>query len=81
MEKVRILIVEEKMKSNSTDQDKPLKGFDKKRRTFLKKLLISSAYATPTILTISMRNLEAKKRRPSRKERKEKKKIKATNVN
>ncbi len=68
------MIRKEKMKSNSNDQDKPLEGFDKKRRTFLKKLLISSAYATPAILTISMRNLEAKKRRPTRKERKEKKK-------
>jgi len=29
---------------NSTDRDELLKGFDNKRRNFLKKLLISSAY-------------------------------------
>jgi len=33
--------------SNSTDQDELLKGFDKKRRSFLKKLLISTAYSKP----------------------------------
>ncbi len=51
---------------NSTDRDELLKGFDKKRRSFLKKLLISAAYVTPAILTLSMRNLEAEVRRPTR---------------
>ena len=58
---------------NSTDHDELLKGFDKKRRDFLKKLLISTAYVTPAILTLSMRDLEAKKKKPTRKERKRKK--------
>ena len=35
-------------------------GLDEKRRRFLKKLLISAAYVTPVILTLSMKNLEAK---------------------
>lgn len=35
-------------------------GLDEKRRNFLKKLLISAAYVTPVILTLSMKNLEAK---------------------
>ncbi len=54
---------------NSTEQNELLKGFDKKRRTFLKKLLISAAYVTPAILTLSMRDLEAKKKRPTRRRR------------
>ncbi|MCR4290604.1 MAG: hypothetical protein NUV86_10145 [Candidatus Scalindua sp.] len=54
---------------NSTDQDELLKGFDKKRRDFLKKLLISTAYVTPTILTLSMRDLEAMKKKPTRRKR------------
>ncbi len=52
--------------SNSTEQNELLKSFDKKRRTFLKKLLISTAYVTPAILTLSMRDLEAKRKRPTR---------------
>ncbi len=51
---------------NSTEQNELLKSFDKKRRTFLKKLLISTAYVTPAILTLSMRDLEAKRKRPTR---------------
>ncbi len=54
---------------NSTEQNELLKGFDKKRRTFLKKLLISAAYTTPAKLTLSMRDLEAKRKRPTRKRR------------
>ena len=51
---------------NSAERNELLKGFDKKRRSFLKKLLISAAYVTPAILTLSMRDLEAKKKRPTR---------------
>ena len=45
-----------------SDKEELLKEFDKKRRDFLKKLLISAAYVTPAILTLSMRDLEAKKK-------------------
>ncbi len=55
---------------NSTERNELLKGFDKKRRTFLKKLLVSAAYVTPAILTLSMRDLEAKRRRPTRRKKK-----------
>jgi hypothetical protein len=57
---------------NSTDQDELLKGFDKKRRDFLKKLLISAAYVTPAILSFSIGDLEARgrRRRPTRKKKK-----------
>ena len=51
---------------NSTERNELLKSFDKKRRTFLKKLLISTAYVTPAILTLSMRDLEARRKRPTR---------------
>ncbi|KHE91867.1 MAG: hypothetical protein K8F52_16855 [Candidatus Scalindua rubra] len=54
---------------DSTDHDEILKGFDKKRRNFLKKLLISTAYVTPAILTLSIRDLEAKKKKPTRRKR------------
>lgn len=54
---------------NSTDENELLKSFDKKRRSFLKKLLISAAYVTPAILTLSLRDLEAKKKRPTRRKR------------
>jgi len=63
--------------SNSADQDELLKGFDKKRRTFLKKLLISTAYVTPAILSFSIADIEAgrkKRRRPTRNEKKKKSK-------
>lgn len=64
--------------SNPTDSDELLSGFDERRRTFLKKLLITTAYVTPAILTFSMRDLEARKRRtrPTRNEKKKKKKMK-----
>lgn len=55
---------------DSTDQNELLKGFDKKRRSFLKKLLISAAYVTPAILTLSMRDLEARRKKPTRKKKK-----------
>ncbi len=51
---------------NSTERNELLKSFDEKRRTFLKKLLISAAYVTPAILTLSMRDLEARRKRPTR---------------
>ena len=58
---------------NSTDRDELLKGFDKKRRNFLKKLLISAAYVTPAILSFSVGNLEARgRRRPTRRTRRRK---------
>ncbi len=56
-------------KLSSDERNELLRGFDKKRRSFLKKLLISAAYVTPAILTLSMRDLEAKKKRPSRRKR------------
>ncbi len=62
------------MKSNSTDRDELdelLNGFDKKRRTYLKKLIKTSAYVTPTIMTLSMKSLEAGKK-PTRKNKKRK---------
>ncbi len=56
---------------NSAEQNELLKGFDKKRRNFLKKLLISSAYVTPAILTFSIGDLEARARKlPTRKNKK-----------
>lgn len=67
------------MKSDSTDRDeldKLLNGFDKKRRTFLKKLIKTSAYVTPAIMTLSMKSLEASNKKPSRQKR-----IKSVNVN
>ena len=51
---------------NSAERNELLKGFDKNEGSFLKKLLISAAYVTPAILTLSMRDLEAKKKRPTR---------------
>lgn len=64
---------------NPTDRDDLLKGFDKKRRDFLKKLLISTAYVTPAILSFSIADLEAgrtKRKRPTRRERNKKRKKK-----
>ena len=62
-------------RSNPTDSDELLSGFDERRRNFLKKLLITTAYVTPAILTFSMRDLEARRRRkkPTRKAKKKKK--------
>ncbi len=54
-----------------TNQDELLKGFDKKRRSFLKKLLITTAYVTPAILSFSIGDLEARaKKLPTRKNKK-----------
>jgi len=66
------------VRSNPTDSDELLSGFDERRRSFLKKLLITTAYVTPAILTLSMRDLEARRRRkkPTRKAKKKKKKSK-----
>ena len=60
---------------NLTDRDELLKGFDKKRRSFLKKLLISAAYVTPAILSFSIGDLEARARKlPTRKNKKRRRK-------
>ncbi len=54
-----------------TDRNALLKGFDKKRRSFLKKLLITTAYVTPAILSFSIGDLEARaKKLPTRKNKK-----------
>ncbi len=51
------------------------KDFDERRRSFLKKLLISAAYVTPAILSFSIRDSEARARKlPTRKNRKRKRK-------
>lgn len=65
-------------RSNPTDSEELLSGFDERRRAFLKKLLITTAYVTPAILTFSMRDLEARRRRrkPTRNERKKKRRKK-----
>jgi hypothetical protein len=55
--------------SNSDNQDELLNGFDKKRRSFLKRLLISTTYVTPAILTLSMSDLEAGRKKPTRKKK------------
>ncbi|MBT3879564.1 MAG: hypothetical protein HON76_05270 [Candidatus Scalindua sp.] len=56
---------------NPTDRDELLKSFDEKRRSFLKKLLISAAYVTPAILSFSIGNVEARaKKLPTRKNKK-----------
>jgi len=59
---------------NPNDRDELLKGFDNKRRSFLKKILISAAYATPIILSFSIGDSEASARKlPTRKRRKRRK--------
>lgn len=60
--------------SESPTEQELFKDFDEKRRSFLKKLLISAAYITPVILSFSIRDADARKRRkrPTRKERKRK---------
>ncbi len=58
------------MKSDYTNRDEIdelLSGFDKNRRTFLKKLIKASAYVTPAIMALSMKCLEAGKKKPTRK--------------
>ncbi len=64
--------------SESPTEQELFKDFDEKRRSFLKKLLISAAYITPVILSFSIRDADARKKRkrPTRKERKRKEKKK-----
>jgi len=64
--------------SESPTESELFKDFDENRRSFLKKLLISSAYVTPAILSFSIRDSEARarRRRPTKKEKKKKKKNK-----
>ena len=54
-----------------TSENEVLKNLDDGRRGFLKKLLISATYVTPAILTLSLRELEAKI--PTKNEKKKKK--------
>lgn len=58
--------------SESPSEHELFKDFDENRRSFLKKLLISTAYVTPAILSFSIRDSEARarRRRPTRRERK-----------
>ena len=59
---------------NSTDRDELLDDLDMKRRSFLKKLLISATYVTPAILSFSVGDLEARaKKLPTKKKKKKKK--------
>ncbi len=62
--------------SESPTEHELFKDFDEKRRSFLKKLLISAAYITPAILSFSIRDSEARRRRklPTRKNKKRKRK-------
>ncbi len=57
--------------SESPVEHELLKDFDENRRSFLKKLLISAAYVTPAILSFSVRDADARKRRqqPTRRRR------------
>ena len=57
--------------SESPTEHELFKDFDENRRSFLKKLLISAAYITPVILSLSIRDADARRRRkrPTRKER------------
>ena len=57
-----------------TSENEVLKNLDDGRRGFLKKLLISATYVTPAILTLSLRELEAKIPTKSEKKKKKKKK-------
>ena len=78
---------DESAQLNSTDRDgvdkasespaehELFKDFDEKRRSFLKKLLISAAYITPAILSFSIGDSEARARKlPTRKNKKRKRK-------
>ena len=59
--------------SESPTERELFKDFDEKRRSFLKKLLISAAYITPAILSFSIRDSEARARKlPTRKNSKRK---------
>ncbi len=54
--------------SESPTEHEQFKDFDEKRRSFLKKLLISAVYITPAILSFSIRDSEARARKlPTRK--------------
>ncbi|MEK6767296.1 MAG: hypothetical protein AABY49_13875 [Planctomycetota bacterium] len=53
-----------------TSENEVFKNLDDGRRGFLKKLLISATYVTPAILTLSLRELEAKI--PTKNEKKKK---------
>ena len=55
-------------------ENEVLKNLDDGRRGFLKKLLISATYVTPAILTLSLRELEAKIPTKNENEKKKKKK-------
>ncbi len=66
--------------SESPAEDELFKGFDEKRRSFLKKLLVSAVYVTPAILSFSIRDSEARARKlPTRKERKQSRKQRKSN--
>ena len=62
--------------SESPTEHELFKDFDENRRSFLRKLFISAAYVTPAILSFSMRDADARRRRkrPTRKERKRRQK-------
>ena len=59
--------------SGSPTEQELFKDFDEKRRSFLKKLLISAAYVTPAILSFSIRDSEARRQKklPTRKDKQE----------
>ena len=57
--------------SESLTEHKLFKDFDEKRRSFLKKLLISATYVTPAILSFSIGDSEARARKlPTRRNKK-----------
>ncbi len=60
--------------SESPTEHELFKDFDENRRSFLKKLLISTAYVTPAVLSFSMRDSEARKlkKKPTKKAKKKK---------
>jgi hypothetical protein len=63
--------------SESPTEHELFKDFDENRRSFLKKLLISTAYVTPAILSFSIRDSEARARkRPTKKKKNKNKKKK-----
>ena len=57
--------------SGSLTKHELFKDFDEKRRSFLKKLLISATYVTPAILSFSIGDSEARARKlPTRRNKK-----------
>lgn len=57
--------------SENLTEHELIKGFDEKRRSFLKKLLISATYVTPAILSFSIGDSEARARKlPTRRNKK-----------